>query len=219
MNIRKPVLFIVFLVIVTAFLASGCQKKPNKNSAWEDALLNSTEPTEPQETEQPQKTEAEALYDYFAMTFYGGADRLYAAAPEDYWQSLTEFTFDDAKDHVDNYAAETIEFLKSQVGKSFNLRFRTGEVVDVEEEIRSQIIADVASKPGLYPEKATKVVQVSFAVSYGSATSNNNMYMLCYDGAWYPVAEPENNSTDQYILAVEADMNSIRKMIEKAQEE
>ena len=222
MNIRKPIFWFTVLIMITVFLTAGCQAKPNKNSAWEDALLNSTEPSEPQETEKAQKTEAEALYDYFAMTFYGGADRLYAAAPEDYWKYLAEnssFTFEQAKEYVDAYAAETVEYYKSTLTYNFALKFKTGKVSDVDEEVQSKIITALTDKYDLNAEKAAKVVNVEFFLSYGGQFHELYMYMLNYDGHWYPVLETVKNDISTYTLAVEQDIQALRDMMERAEEE
>lgn len=222
MNIRKPIFWFTVLIMVTVFLTAGCQAKSNKNSAWEDALLNSTEPSEPQETEKAQKTEAEALYDYFAMTFYGGADRLYAAAPEDYWKYLAEnssFTFEQAKEYVDAYAAETIDRLKSTFGPNLTLSFKTGKVTDADEEVQNQIITAITSHPGLSAEKATNVVNVEFFLGYSGLVRELYRYMLCYDGNWYPVLETVKNDISTYTLAVEQDIQALRDMMERAEEE
>lgn len=217
MRILKSFSVVIFILMATAFFATGCQVNSNQDDAWEDALLNSTEPTKPKETEPEQKSAAEALFDYFSMSFYGGADKLYNAAPEAYWQSLIEndeFTFEQAKDHVDQYAAKAIEALQSSIGGKFTLQFKTGNLEALDEEVQSQIITDVTGKYGLDPEKATDAVRVTFEISYGVGASKNTMYMLCYDGAWYPVVGPEETGAEQYTLAVETDMNGIRKMVE-----
>lgn len=215
MKSLRQMLLAVLTVTAAAIFLAGCQANAPESTSWEDAIVDGIEPTEPKEEEKKQKTESEALYDYFAMTFYGGSDRLYNAAPEDYWTYLAEngsFTFEQAKEYVDAYAAETVENLKDTLGYNFALKFRTGKVTDADEEVQSQIITAIASNSGLDAEKATKVVHVEFFLSYGGPVHEMYMYMLCYDGNWYPVLETVKNDTSLYSLAVEQDLQNLYNM-------
>lgn len=135
----------------------------------------------------------EALYCYVDLMYGGATEKLYATAPQEFWDSLEwDYTPEELKTALLYYHQEFLEANERELGEGFGYYATVTDAVEYSDSDTQKLYAALVDNYGLNPDLFGGIMELTFDLEVWGANDqtrieDNFYYMLCYDGYWYVI--------------------------------